>query len=320
MRTREGSLELHVMNADGSRERRLTHDAVSLVPALSPALSRNLSPSWSPDGRKVVFSTPRDGNWDVLVVNADGSGQRRLTRDPARDGLPAWSPDGRLIAFVRDRNGNDRVYVMNADGSGQRMLARRGGSFAWSPNGRKIAFLGCPRGIGVINADGSGQVALTPRPPASRCANLVWSPDGRKIAFAGASGSGGNCGEFCFAVWVVDADGSAPQNLTRKQGARVPGPVAFEPVWSPDGRKIAFVSDRDGSLGVYVMNSDGSVQRRLASLASDPAWSPDGQKLVFASQRDGAAGLYVVNADGSRRRTLTRSPASANSQSGRAKA
>ena len=79
-----------------------------------------LAPAWSPDGRKIAFG----GDGEIYVMNADGRGLRRLTRNPASDGSPAWSPDGRRIAFGSERDGNLEVYVMNTDGSGQRNLTR----------------------------------------------------------------------------------------------------------------------------------------------------------------------------------------------------
>ena len=83
------------------------------------------APAWSPDGRKIAFTSERDGNSEVYVMNANGSGQRNLTRDPAYDADPTWSPDGRKIAFVSNRDGSYQVYDMNADGSGQRGLTQR---------------------------------------------------------------------------------------------------------------------------------------------------------------------------------------------------
>ena len=165
----------------------------------------------------------------------------------------------------------------------------------------RIAFISAPQGLGqridgglyVVNADGSGKQKLTP----ARYSTPAWSPDGRKIAF----GAGSN-------VWVMNADGSEPLNLTPQPG------TDSDPVWSPDGRRIAFVRDND----IWLMNADGSGQRRLARhawLSSAPTWSPDGRKLAFGSETATAPfgvstpEIHVVNADGSGQRNLTRNPA-----------
>ncbi len=121
-------------------------------------------------------------------MNADGSGLRNLTRDPAGDSTFAWSPDGRKIAFSSKRDGTWDVHLMNADGSGQRNLTRGpadDGNPAWSPDGRKIAF-GRDGEIYVMNADGSGQRNLT-RSPADPTAILPGHPtDGRSPSVATA--------------------------------------------------------------------------------------------------------------------------------------
>ena len=103
-------------------------------------------PAWSPDGRKIAFDgTTRDGKSEIYVINADGSGKRRLTRTAGQEFGPAWSPDGRKIAFSRGPNGHQQVYVMNADGSGQRRLTHLpahniASPLAWLPDG-KITFV-----------------------------------------------------------------------------------------------------------------------------------------------------------------------------------
>ncbi len=123
-------------------------------------------------------------NSEIYVMNADGSGQRRLTRNAASDFAPAWSPDGRKIAFVSRRDGNCEIYVMNADGSGQRRLTRNP---AYDGDACLVARRAEDRlrksnwHIYVMNADGSGQRRLTHN--AARDLGPAWSPDGRKIAF-----------------------------------------------------------------------------------------------------------------------------------------
>jgi TolB protein len=299
-------LELDLINADGSGLRRLAHGS-------------GAAPEWSPDGRKLVFvkRPERSGaacrpvgscHDEIYVINADGTGLRRLTRNAVVDGAPVWSPDGRRIAFTRDRDRQTaNIYVMNADGSGQRRLTpnlrrRPWVELAWSPDWKKIAFIASAGHLGaadifVINADGSGLLNVTNTVTTSF--DFAWSPDGRRIAYLEGDPAGAP-------LYVVNADGTGKHRLTR--------PLMVDlgsPSWSPDGRTLAFT----GGSVLYTVHADGTGLRKLTRGPGwnvGPDWSPDGRRIVFVSGRDGLAhrtfDLFVMNADGSGQRNLTHTP------------
>ena len=278
------------------------------------------TPAWSPDGRKLAFVSRRDGNSEIYVINADGSGQENLTQHPARDSHPSWSRDGRKLAFVSRRDGNSEIYVMNADGSGLRNVTRAPSDDlrpAWSPDGRAIAFVktiqkkarrrdNTPYNyyeayLYVVNGDGSGLRRLTTQP--GYVFKHSWSADGKTIRYG---------------PYLVQADGSGQTEL--------PLNVASDGAWSPDGKRIAFAlidtspgNRTDEDHGLWVVNADGSNRRQLTRyhVGSNPVWSPDGRRIAFrrlnwppvpsAGNSDlYVADLYVVNADGSGLRRLTR--------------
>jgi Tol biopolymer transport system component len=246
---------------------------------------------------KIVFTTTRDGNFEIYVMNADGTGQGRLTDNAADDYNPAWSPDGTKIAFASNRDGNFEIYVMHADGSGQTRITNNPGSDvepAWSPDGSKIAFASDRTGnsaIYVMNPDGTAQTRLAG--DGAYDFSPAWSPDGSRIAFM----SGPD-------IFVMNRDGSATVRLTTtglSSGNQLPA-------WSPDGRKVAFTSNREGHFEIYVMNADGSDQTRLTTATTidyDPGWSPDGSKIIFESAYHGNGEIVVMNADGTGRTQLT---------------
>ena len=257
------------------------------------------TPVHTPAAGRIAFTSYRDGNREIYVMNADGSGVRRLTDNEADDGDPSWSADGRRIAFVSNRDGNREIYVMNADGLGVRQLTDNEADDydpSWSADGRRIAFVSnrdWDDDIYVMNTDGSGVRRLTDNEESDY--DPSWSADGRRIAFTSYRDGNGE-------IYVMNADGSGVRRLTDSEASD------YDPSWSPDGRRIVFASDREGNLEIYVMNADGSDVRRLTdneAWDSYPSWSTDGWRIAFSSNQDGDSDIYVMSVDGSDVRRLT---------------
>jgi Tol biopolymer transport system component len=244
---------------------------------------------------KIAYESAVEGNFEIFVMNADGSGQTNVSNDATAGGNnrdPAWSPDGTKIAFSRASEGHMNVFVMNADGSGQINLTpgandgegHTGIQPSWSPDGSKIAYTD-NASIWIMDASsGAGKVKVTPAPGEAE-SQPAWSPDGTKIAFVKDTD-----------IWVMNADGSGQLPLAATSRGE------FRPDWSPDGTKIAY--DRDGDI--WIMNADGSGQTLLTGgvgkTGSEPAWSPDGTKIVFDSNGNGAPNghdIFLMDADGS---------------------
>lgn len=267
--------------------------APAVVDGAQEGLTRGGSPSWSTDGTRIVFYSERDGNSEIYAMGADGSNLTRLTNNPAADGYPNSSPDGARISFDTDRDGDFEIYVMDDDGSDPRRLTHhpaRDVSASWSPDGNRIAFMSDRTGrfeIWVMGADGSDPVQITdfgtnwfPR----------WSPDGEKLAY--------HVGRD---VFVLDVEAHRYRRLT------IDPNNGMYPTWSPDGERIAFMSWRTGSTELWVMNADGSEQRRLTWTEQgdviDPRWSPDGAWLAYVHVPEGlevggAKIIHTMRVDG----------------------
>ena len=226
---------------------------------------------------KIAFSSTRDGNSEIYVMDSDGGNQIRLTHDPAMDSDPAWSPDGNRIAFVSRRNGGvDRIYVMDSDGQRLKQLTKdfNCSEPAWSPDGTKIAFTrsGAGRQVWVMDADGGNQTRLT---HVGQNYDPAWSPDGSRIAITSSRLGGG--------IVVMAENGENQERLTR-------GVWAHEnPSWSPDGHWIAHDFWHKGAVyQIFAVRTDGSgLSRRLTRNEPHkrfPAWSPDGGTIAYVQE------------------------------------
>ena len=272
---------------------------------------------------RIAFASDRDGNWEIYVMDVNGGNPRNLTNDPSDDRDPSWSPDGKRIVFFSNRDGHvidgrptSEIYVMDADGGNPQNLTndRNDDRFpSWSPDGKRIAFVsdrdGPPRyfDIYVMDADGGNLQRLTSDPRDDR--NPSWSPDGERIVF-GARREGHFETKFAvtYEIYVMDADGGNQQRLTENRKND------WGPSWSPNGKRITFASDRKGDLvniEIYVMDADGSNPQRLTENRVydwQPSWSPDGERIAFVSERDGNSEIYVMDADGGNPQNLTNNP------------
>jgi Tol biopolymer transport system component len=221
--------------------------------------------AWSPRGKTIAFDKHNDGSHQIWVINADGSGARRLTRPPSFSS-PSWSPDGRRIAL----SGPGGIWVMKANGRNRRLIIRgnlEGGGPVWSPANKIAFYLGDD--LWIANPDGSGRrIAIKDGPDSYEPGGIEFSPDGRSIGFS-AYFSPGNS-----ELMIGEVSTGKVRRLTdNNMGDGVPS-------WSPDGRSLAFTRYRPGSSGaseIYVINADGTGERNLTNSAADensPAWAP----------------------------------------------
>ena len=249
--------DLYVMDYDGARLTALTNDQ-----------SIALSPSWSPEGSLVVFTSYRGGAGPRLFVIPAAGGRPYLISGRAGINTSgSYSPDGQQIVCTLSHEGNSEIYLLDArGGSAQRLTTSRGidTSPAWSPTGREIAFTsdrtGTPQ-VHVMDREGGNLRRLNYE--LSYTDSPAWSPKGDRIAFVARAGGG-------FDIYTCRPDGSDTRLV-------VSGGSNENPRWSPDGRHLVFSSSREGGRRLFVSDLDGTPPRRLATgsfSALSPAWSP----------------------------------------------
>jgi Tol biopolymer transport system component len=276
----EGCDQQYIINIDGTGMRRVSN-----------GLGRTTCGYFYDDDRRIIYSSsfkhdpacppPPDqsrgyvwplGRLEIYTARADGSDLQQLTDNGAYNAESTVSPDGRSIIFTSTRDGDIELYVMDIDGRNVRRLTHRvgydGGAF-FSPDGKKIVW----RAAYPITARDSADYQSLLQARLVRPARTE--------------------------VWIADADGSSPKQVTRLGGAN------FAPFYHPDGKRIIFSSNyenpRGGAFDLFLINEDGSGLEKITThpdFDSFPMFSPDGRKLVWASNRNpknpGETNLFIA--------------------------
>ncbi|HYB74907.1 MAG TPA: hypothetical protein VED18_16165 [Candidatus Sulfotelmatobacter sp.] len=252
-----GAKEIFLMDYDGYNPVLITGNR-----------SINLSPRWSPDGNRIAYTSYRDNNPDLFLLDLRSGRRGPISKTPGLNAAPAWSPDGQWLALAKSAGGGTNLYLMRADGSGERRLTFGSGisiSASFSPNGQQLAYASDQGGnpqIYVMDVTGANLQRLTFQ--GNYNVSPRWSPRGDKIAFVARDGG-------AMDIWLMDVNGGNQQRLTDGIGHNE------EPAWAPGGRHLVFTSDRGGHRNIYRIFADGTGLTRLTNSGRDnylPDWSP----------------------------------------------
>ena len=248
--------EIYISDYDGANQRRVTTNR-----------RLNITPTWSPDARAIAYTSYRRGVPDLFISNIYQGTLENPTKGQGQNFLPAWSPDGTRLAFMSDRDGNPEIYVVNRDGSGVRRLTnhpRNDVTPTWSPAGTHVAFTsdrgGSPQ-IYVVAVDGTGTRRITSE---DWCDRPTWSPAPfNEIAYASRTGSG-------FDVKIIDLSSGERRQVTFGEGI-----INESPVYAPNGRHLAFMSNRTGRQQIWTVDRMGRSLRQVTTVGNNtmPDWS-----------------------------------------------
>ncbi len=287
---RDGNLELYTIRIDGSDLRRLTDD-----------FALDDHPVFSPDGQRLAFVSTRQPAaepgqaWNAIyLMNADGSGVKRLSRPDTADYSPAWSPQGDLIAFASGsgRAGGTDLFVMRPDGSGRRLVVKNGGWPSFAGDGQSLFFHSRRQGnwgVWRVNLDGSNLKRITP--PDFEAFTPRVSVDGKWLVLA-----------------VLRGEHRQIELMDLSTGKLTPLTTGATDHWNPaissDGRQVVYHQASPGSAvpNVELWGAPPGSDLKLLRLAGAfPSFSPDGKRLALVGD---LARLDLMNTDGSGRKTL----------------
>jgi TolB protein len=236
---------------------------------LTVTRSLDIAPAWSPDLTQIAYTTYRSGYPDIILQSLrEARAPVSATRGSSENHnfLPAWSHDGTKLAFMSNRDGNPEIYVINRDGSGLRRITNHPAADVtptWSPSGAQLAFTSDRTGrpqVYIVNLDGTGLNRISAE---SYCDRATWSPPPlNEIAYASQAGGG-------YEIRIYDFGNNSSRSVTDGIGSNE------SPAFAPNGRHIAFVSDRTGRQQIYTIARDGTDLRQITKVGTNkyPNWS-----------------------------------------------
>jgi len=277
---RDTNNEIYVMNVNGTSQTNLSNNA-----------NNDNYPSWSPNGTKIAFVSNRDTNNEIYVMDTNGTNQTNLTNNPANDSFPKWIEDVSSIAFASDRDGNvdNEIYTVDLSGNVQQITDNIPGYFTLTNIPTKIKASDVLKVSSMVdkvlerNYDPAQYITLKNRQ------YIIEDPMQvgllKKIIFSSSNN-----------LYTMNEDGTSQVTLLSTALNE------NNPVWSPDGLRVAF----DGDDEIYVI--DSNIRMLTNSIGFDnnnPAWSPSGKKIAFVSTRDSNNEIYVMDEWGNNQVRLT---------------
>ena len=297
----DGDAEIFLLEPNSGNTTRITSNGGS-----------DIYPSWSPDRTKIAYVSDQSGGYKLYIADpAEGVIKRLLLNSDIQiePFKPVWSPDGTILSFSASSAGDSDLYVADANvdekQEATRITFNPGGEQLgdWSPDGEWLVFhsSGMPayQGLWLRNPDGVNLIQLT----SENDRNAKWSPNGGDIVF---TRQWEDTSQICVASKQANGNWRDDVNTdcyTPK------GEDNQSPVWSPDGKSLAYISFGDGNAEIYTMNSDGTKQRRLTKNNVDdlhPVWGPDGKRIAFVSYMYGLGEIIVLDVSEGKQNRLTR--------------